>query len=414
MKAKRQKIVAVDLQSAPFKAEPQKTWIQLQALGPVVTTRVPLMGRVALTTRYAESRIVLRDTDRFTLDAKQVGHKRSAGMRWWVPGLLRPLADNLLTKEGDEHRALRQRVDYAFRRARLDQLTHYIDDVAEQRIEHFSRQLQRHGKADFVSNIARPMPQQVISTLLGLNTQTQSIDNSLNKALSVLGSVRGALDLFRAVPAIRTITRKLKVEIQQRRAAPESDLLSELVSAQGDGRALTDDELLSMVFLLYVAGHETTTHLMSLSLWTLLNGTMHHVREHLPLSEKSVTELLRYTSPVQITKPRFAMEDQLLGNAMIKRGETVSVLVGAVNHDANWIEEPGTLNFDRPSIKHLGFGGGAHVCLGMHLALRETVTIINALLLRHPNLTLDPTKHPTWTRRVGIRAMESLQLVDNA
>ena len=408
----RLSIEKLDLQSAGFKSRPDKTWKQLHAKGPIITTRIPLLGRVALTTRYAESRIVLRDTERFTLDARQVGHRQSAGMRWWVPGLLRPLANNLLTLEGQEHRSLRQRVDYAFRRIRLDHLQHLIDDAAAQRVNDFSAQLRVYGKADFVDRVARPMPQQVISTLLGFNTENEGVDSSLNQALSRLGSVRGATDLLRVIPAIRTITHKLNKEIESRRITPSNDLLSELVSPKGDGRALTSDELLAMVFLLYVAGHETTTHLMSLSLWTLLNGTISDIRPHLPLSDKSVGELLRYTSPVQMTKPRFSMYDQQLGNALIKRGETVSVLVGAVNHDANWIEDPGLLNLQRNQIKHMGFGGGAHVCLGMHLAIRETSAVLNALLKQHPDLALPSTSSATWTRRVGIRAMDSLTLVE--
>lgn len=414
MTIQRQRIEPIDLQSAAFKANPEKTWQQLHERGPVVTTRIPLLGRVALTTRYAESRIVLRDTERFTLDGRQVGHTQSAGMRWWVPGLLKPLANNLLTLEGNEHRELRQRVDYAFRRVRLDQLQHSIILSAKHHVDDFTQQLHRHGQADFIANIARPMPQQLISTLLGFNTHSDTQDNSLNQALSRLGSVRGATDLFRALPAIRTITRKIHEEINLRRKNPREDLLSELIGTSGDGRALSDDELLAMVFLLYVAGHETTTHLMSLSLWTLLNGTVSRVHEQLPLTEKAIGELLRYTSPVQMTKPRFSMHDQQLGNAFIKRGETVAVLIGAANRDSHWLDAPNTLDLGRTPIKHLGFGGGAHVCLGMHLAIRETATLINALLMQHPTLALARPDFLTWTRRVGLRALDSMLLVEES
>ncbi len=411
MTHQRQKCVAIDLQTAEFKANPHTTWQQLQAQGSVITTRIPLLGRVALTTRQAESRIVMRDTTRFTLDGRQVGHKQSAGMRWWVPGLLKPLANNLLTLEGEEHRSLRQRVDYAFRRVRLDALQPLINEVAQQQIDTLADALSRHGQADFVTLVARPMPQQVISSLLGLSEKSHRDDHDLNRSLSRLGSIRGATDLFRALPGIRTITKQLEHEIQHRKQNPQSDLLSELVSPDGDGRPLSDDEILAMVFLLYVAGHETTTHLMSLSLWTLLNGTVAGASDFLPLTEKAVNELLRFTSPVQMTKPRFSLYDQQLGNVWIKRGETVAALIGAANHDDTWINNPSVLDLARSPVKHLGFGGGAHVCLGMHLAIRETATLLNMLFAQHPNIALRPTSTTAWNQRVGLRAMDSLMLV---
>jgi cytochrome P450 len=407
----RQNVETIDLQSSEFKSYPEKTWQRLHERGAIVTTRIPLLGRVALTTRYAESSIVLRDTERFTLDGQQVGHKQSAGLRWWVPGLLKPLANNLLTLEGDDHRSLRQRVDYAFRRVRLEQLQHGIDQIAQQCVDEFSHQLHRYGQADFVATISRPMPQQIISRLLGFNTDRGNTDSALNHALSRLGSVHGALDLFRTLPAIRTITRKLREEITSRRLNPREDLLSELIGTQGDGRPLTEDELLAMVFLLYVAGHETTTHLLSLSLWTLLNGSVSQAQKLLPLTDKSVAELLRYTSPVQMTKPRFSIQDQQLGNAFIKRGETVAALIGAVNRDADWIQNPNELNPGRSPVRHLGFGAGAHVCLGMHLAILETRILINAFLMQHPTVALHPSTAVTWNRRIGLRAMESMILV---
>ena len=105
------------------------------------------------------------------------------------------------------------------------------------------------------------------------------------------------------------------------------------------------------------------------------------------------------------------MHDQQLGNAFIKRGETVAVLIGAANRDSLWLDEPNTLDFGRTPVKHLGFGGGAHVCLGMHLAIRETTTLINTLLMQHPTLALARPDSLTWTRRVGLRALDSMLLV---
>lgn len=176
----RQAVQKIDLQSSAFKDHPEVTWKLLRAQGPVVTTRQPLLGRIALTTRHTESLIVLKDTDRFTVDARLAGHRHAAGMRWWVPGLLRPLADNMLTHDGEEHLRLRQRVDSAFRKLKLEQLQPLISAFSTQAIDKLAASA--NHEHDFVRSVARPVPQQVVSELLGVGEHNSSINSPLNRA----------------------------------------------------------------------------------------------------------------------------------------------------------------------------------------------------------------------------------------
>lgn len=406
----RQRIQTLDLQSPAFKESPGPTWRALLAQGPVVTTRQPLLGRVALTTRYKESQNVLRNPDLFTLDATRCGHKHAAGMRWWVPKMFRPLTNNLLTLDGDEHRALRRRVDYAFRRAELAHLQTHVTSFVNTAVEQLLTQLKKAPAADFVAHIARPVPQWVISHLLGLDMSYAKTDNPLNRAFSALGSVQSAADLFRILPAIRLITRTLSAEIAVRKKEPRNDLLSRLISEHGEGRPLNNDELLSMALLLYVAGHETTTHLLSTSLLTILTNPEIAEQISAPIEDKSIHEFIRFNSPVQMTKPRFVVRDLEFAGALLKRGDTIAVLIGAANHDEQAFSNPYEFVLSQASPKHLGFGAGAHACFGMHLALRETATVLNTLQQELPLSLANTDDAYAWNRRLGLRSLKYLRV----
>ena len=408
----RQKIQQLDLQSADFKQAPEITWTRLAEQGPVVTSRLPLLGRIALTTRYEHSQSVLRNTDQFSVDARRCGHRMAAGMRWWVPSLFKPLANNLLTVDGEEHRALRKRVDFAFRRTEIDRLQSHIEQITAVALHRLHSDMLQHGTADFVKTVARPVPQAVISWLLGLDTAYSIQDSPFNRALSSLGSVQRGSDLFRVLPGIRLILKKLKQEITARRHEPADDLLSSLVCEQGEGRALNDNELLAMVFLLYVAGHETTTHLLSTTVLSVLSAP--EIREQIsaPLTDKSMHEFVRFNSPVQMSKPRFVLQDMTFGGADLRRGETIAVLIGAANRDFRVFDDASTFQLNNASARHLGFGTGSHACFGLHLALRETATVVNRLLFDFPaTVKLGPEADAFhWGKRLGLRSLEYLRV----
>lgn len=399
----------LDLRSATFKDDPRPRWRALHAeADAVVLTRQPLLGRVALATRHAEASAVLGDTSRFVVDARRVDHRGAAGLRWWVPAALRPLADNMLTRDGETHRALRARVEHAFRHGSLEALQPRIEAFAEEAVERLGRD---GGGGDFVASVARPVPQRVIAALLGLDGLRDGRDEALKRAVAVFSGVRGPRDLFRVLPAVRRITRLLREEIGRRRAAPEGRLLDVLVAPEGEGRALDDEELVAMIFLLYAAGHETTTHLMSTALLTVLREPVPRELLDTALPAGAVVELLRYLSPVQLSKPRFMLADTEIGGVPLRRGETIAALIGAANMDPRRIDEPYRLDLERRPARHLGFGAGPHVCLGLQLALRETRAVLAALFRRHPDIALArPETPPAWSSRLGVRVLRSLPL----
>ena len=409
----------VDLRSPAFKDDPMPTWRRLQGVGDVVATRLPLLGTVALATRRDAARRVFDEPDAFSLDARRAGRRGRTGTEWWVPPGFRRLADNLLVREGEEHRRLRRRVEAAFRRPALGALQSRIEARCEACLDAFESGDAggRGPRHDFVRDVARPLPMGVIGDLLGLDPEESAPERPLGRALARLSGVAGPTDLFRLAPALRTVARALGRELEARRRAPRDDLLSALAHAvdegSEDGAADPFDEsaAISMVFLLYVAGHETTVHLLSGATLELLRRPA--AREALParIDAPAVGELMRWLSPVQFAKPRFVVEDVEIGGVRLARGTTIAPLVGAANADDRAFDDPAALDFSRPPARHLGFGAGPHVCLGLQLALRETETVLGRLFERYPRLALErPADLPDWSRRPGLRALGSLGL----
>jgi cytochrome P450 len=205
--------------------------------------------------------------------------------------------------------------------------------------------------------------------------------------------------------------------LARRRADPGDDLITALLQAEESGDTLSEDEVLAMVFLLLVAGHETTVNLIASGVLALVEHPDQLARlSHDPsLSKLAVEELLRYTSPVDLATERYAREDVEIAGATIPRGDLVLAVVGSANRDERSFEQPNILDLDREPNRHLAFGQGAHYCLGAPLARLETQIAIETFLRQFPGvrLTLAP-ESLRWRRGLFLRGLERLPLTFQA
>jgi cytochrome P450 len=176
----------------------------------------------------------------------------------------------------------------------------------------------------------------------------------------------------------------------RKRADPQDDILTGLIQAEEAGDKLSEDELVSMLFLLVFAGFETTVHLITNSVVTLLQhpDQLARLRAEPALMESAVEEILRFNGPIQGTKPMYALEDVTLHGVTIPKKATVLPLLGAANRDPAVFENPDVFDIARSPNRHLGFGQGIHYCLGAPLARLETRIALTNLLERNPNLRL--------------------------
>jgi cytochrome P450 PksS len=227
-------------------------------------------------------------------------------------------------------------------------------------------------------------------------------------------AIASGTDQLRALPSLWLFVRYLRALFQQRRAQPRADLISELIQVQEAGDRLSEDELLAMIFILLVAGHETTVSLIGTGTLALLDhpAQAERLRRDPAIIQPAVEELVRYVSPIELATERYAREDITIHDCTIPRGEMVLGVIGSANRDEQYFVNGQELDLTREPNKHLGFGQGAHYCLGAPLARLEGQIAINMLLQRFPNLRLAvPRDSLPWRRGIFLRGLTRLPLL---
>jgi cytochrome P450 len=392
----------LDFASQDFFRDPAASLRKLQAAGPVVEVKFPIVGRVWMTTTQEMASRVLKDGRVFTLrrDDGEV-----AGLRWWMPRIFRVFANNMLTMDEPDHARLRGLVDEAFRRRAVLDMEPRIRAIADA----LAGDLFAQGSpADLVTRYARLLPLSVICELLGLPLADRP------KFIAWAGRATGVsttLGFFRLVPTIAAMKRYLEQHLERVRKVGGEGLIAELVRVEKEGARLGRDEMIAMVFLLLLAGHETTTHLISGSVFELAKNP--ELRDWLEAdwsrADLAVEEFLRFVSPVQFSKPRFVRQDLELGGARLKRGDRIMAMLAAANMDPAANPAPEKLDLARRPNHHVAFGTGVHFCLGYQLARLEGKCALQALYTRWPKLALavEP-EEIRWRSRPGLRAIVSL------
>jgi cytochrome P450 PksS len=251
----------------------------------------------------------------------------------------------------------------------------------------------------------------IISDLLGVPVQDRRRFGPWTKKVAAASASAGLGDFLRAIPAIASLSRYIRGLITRRRAAPQDDLMTALVRAEESGDKLTEDEIVSMVILLLVAGYETTVHLIATGALTLMQHPEQkmRMRENPELAGCAVEEILRYASPVEFATPRLTLEDITIGPVTIPQGELVAVSLGSANHDESQFPDPETFDIAREPNRHVAFGMGSHFCLGAALARIEGEIALTTLFRRLPNLQLAVTPDSLrWRRSLAMRGLVEL------
>jgi cytochrome P450 len=392
----------VDIISQEYLRDPAAGIERLQRLGPVVQTKFPLIGKVWITTNGELAGRVLKDSETFTMRSSSGA---VAGLRWWIPGSLQAITQNMLTMDEPDHTRLRGIVDEAFRRRAILAMEPHILAIAQ---ELAGKLFQDGTPADLVERYARLLPLAVICELLGLPAEDRP---HFMGWIGSMSRISGPFSFVRALMRLPTMKRYLEGRLDAARRDGGEGLIAELVRVEKEGGRISSEEMVAMVFLLFGAGSETTTHLISGSVFELLKNPS--LRDWLEKDRDranlAVEEFLRFVSPVQFTKPRVVRRDVELAGAQLKKGDRIMVMVAAANMDPQVNEHPERLDLARRPNRHLSFGTGIHFCLGHQLARIEGKCALQALFQRWPNLALavDPSE-VRWRERPGLRAIETL------
>jgi len=342
---------------------------------PVSRVRMPFGGEAWLLTGYAETRQFLADPRFSSLEATKPDTARV------TPLPLRP--GNLLTMDPPDHTRIRRVVAKAFTMRRVELLRDRIRDVVDEQLDLL---VARGPSADLVASLAVPLPVVMICELFGIPYADRERFRRYTDVF-VATTAHDAVEIDRSRTALEEYFQEL---LEQRRSCPTDDLVSTLLEAMNTER-LTLLEAARTGIGVLMAGHETSLSMISNSCFLLLSHRELYARlvANPSLLPAAVEELLRYI-PLRSTGsfPRRATEDVELGGVLIRKGETVIFQRASADRDERVFTCPEKIDLARRPNPHLGFGHGAHHCLGASLAKVELSLALEGLIRRFPDLRL--------------------------
>ncbi|MEU4694232.1 cytochrome P450 [Actinoplanes sp. NPDC023714] len=392
----------VDLADPAFQANPHPAYAAWRRTGPVRRTRLPSGLTAWLVTRYDDGRRALADPRLSKQSGFSVGSSTAANR---PAGPAAILSRHMLAADPPDHTRLRRLVSAAFTVRRIESLRPRIEEITRELLD----ALEGRERADLIDAFAFPLPIQVICELLGVPADDRDEFRDWSNVI-VAGSQSGD----RLEPAIRAMVAYIAALIAERRSSPGPDLLSGLIQVRDSEDRLTEEELSSMVFLLLIAGHETTVNLIGNGTSLLLRDREQwdRLRAEPALLPTAIEEFLRYEGPVETSTFRVATEDLEIGGTRIRAGEPVVIVLLSANRDEDRFPDADVLRLDRAQNPHLAFGHGIHYCLGAPLARLEAQIAFTQLMDRHPGLRLAvPAEDLRWRPGLLLRGLHELPVL---
>ncbi len=395
----------ITIGSPEFQADPYAHYAWLRENAPVYRGRMTYLGEqdLWLVSRYDDCRELLTD-DRFQRSPGGQGPGILAQFPEAVRETMRLLTtSSMIYADGPAHRRLRGLVSKPFTPRAIARIGDRVGELAHGLLD----RLEPAGQIDLREEYALPIPSTVINEMVGVpladRGRFEQGVQALIAGMASLGQDAWLRDMNELTELVRTL-------IEHKRSEPGEDILTGLIHAEEEDDRLDDDELVAMVFLLVAAGYETTYHLITNAVVTLLDhpdqlARLRAAPDDDGLWHNAVEEILRYSSPVGGTKPVTAVTDVSWHGAVIPAGASVVPLLDAANRDSAAFEDPDHFDIERHPNNHLAFGHGVHFCLGANLARLETRVALGILFERNPDLRLAVDRSaleleplPFWTR----------------
>lgn len=327
-----------------------------------------------------------------------------------------PLSRSLLTLDPPDHTRLRRLVQPWFSGRAIEALRPRLVSLAEELLDTAEAAAAERGETapnrrmDLVPAFAYPLPVMVISDMLGIPHEDMP---KIHRWAAVLLERRGETMTPEQRESIDAFADYLRALMDEKRRTPGDDLTSFLVSAEEEGDRLDSDELLSMVFVLYVAGHITTVNLIGSTIVALLTHPeqMANLRANPDLTRNTVEETLRYWGAAEMTFPRIALRDVEIDGVTIALRERVTASLAAADRDPEKFTNPEVYDIERKDAnRHIAFGKGIHTCLGAPLARLEGEIALQVLIQRYPDLHLDIPAEDLRFRDTFLRGFAEIPL----
>ena len=385
--------VTVERLGADYFQDPHSVHARLRAQRPVSPVIMPGGTPAWLVTGYAEARAALADP------------RLRKNMPGWHPppdSIFAALDLHMLNSDPPDHERLRRLVNKAFTARRVERLRPRITAITAELLDDMSTREQ----VDLLASFAFPLPITVICELLGVPVADR---DDFRTWSATIVSDTATPEVFQAHAT--AMIRYFIALMAAKRHEPADDLLSALIAARDEGDRLSENELVSMAFLLLVAGHETTVNLIGNGVLALLlnPAELARLRAEPSLIGGAVEELLRHENPVNNATFRCAAEPVEIGGARISRGDPVLVALSSANRDPSRFGDPDRLDLGRDTSGHLAFGHGIHYCLGAPLARLEAEIAFSHLLARFGSMRLAvPAGSLRWRPSTLIHGLVSL------
>jgi cytochrome P450 len=410
--------------SADFKERAFQAYAAMREKGPVASVTLPTGEPIWFVTRYAEAVAFLKDDERFANDPssalteeeyaqlfQQATEHLSVEQQQMAAQTDEILRRNLLAVDPPDHSRLRRLVAIPFTPKYIEGLRPRVQAIADTLLDAVQARTDETGRREMelISDFAYPLPLTVISEMLGIPLADRDAFREWSQA---------AVSFTPADRANPAVTAKLiefiaylRRLVAEKRSNPGDDLLSGLVLAEAEGDKLSENELLSMIFLLIVAGHETTVNLIGNGTLALFEHPEQRARlqGNPSLLKPAIEEMLRYYGPVEMSLTRWVRQDTEFGGQLLRRGQQIMALLASANHDDEQFPNPDVFDITREPNRHVAFGTGVHSCLGATLARLEGQIAFATLLARMPNLALAiPRDEVRWRDATFLRGLTRL------
>jgi hypothetical protein len=393
-----------------FLANPYPTYQALREAGPIHWSE-EFFGGAWLLTRHADVDRVLKDP-RFSAQRTGAWVKDREEDPGELGGFQRLFARALLFLDAPDHPRIRKVMNAGFRPEVIHKLVPHIEHIITGLLDQVEADVAATDPFDFIERVARPLPVQVITQLLGIERGQRADFMAWSDDLAIfIGTAQPTrAQARRAQTSLLAMSGYFETLLASKRLAPGDDLVSRLVLAEAAGEMEGGPELLAQCAMLLFAGHETSRHLLGSGVQALLSqpDQWRQLHKNPALLPGAVRELLRFDSPVQYTGRRVAT-DLVLHGQQLRRGDLVLPLIGAANRDPARYSEPDRLDITRSDGASLAFGSGPHVCIGAALTRIEAEMVLGQVLKRWPDLSLLDTT-PRWGRNPAYRGLKTLPL----
>lgn len=400
---------ATDLADPVMFSDPYPRYAELRRTAAVsrAYSKQLLGGAGYMLTRH-EHVMLLHNDVRFSSDPTRQG---SSFLMRHLPRMFRLLMSSMVYKDDPDHARLRRLVNKAFTPRRVQQMTGEIQRIVAELLD----KVEQRGSEtiDLVADVAVPLPLSVISRMLGVSDEDRDQFHVLVERFVVRLGSGSAADAMRAVPTARKLYAVLERLAEQRRAEPDDGLISALLASSEDGDSLSSDEVIAMIFLLMLAGHDTTANLIGSSAVALIEHPeeAERLRGQPGLMPTAVEELLRYTTPVPCGAARTLLDDVEVDGMTMPKGSKVLGMIISANRDESVFDRPDDLDLGRDPNRHLTFAFGKHFCLGNQLARLEGQIAIGELVRRFPDMRLAvPREELRYKPVQALRGFRSLPL----